>query len=119
MLGTVFFALAAADTIPGPGMGLGQVVVVDHLGGHVTVQEQGKIFRDRNVPGTLHCAVATACTWDRKLPLDDPGCLGAKCLLLLIHGTEILHGADIVLQLLHAVHAGKHHHDAFVAGGKT
>ena len=78
----MLFALVAADAVPGLGMGLGQVVVVDHLGGHVAVLEQGKILRDRDVFGALYRTVAAGCAGDGELALDDLRRLGAKGILL-------------------------------------
>ena len=78
VLGAVLFALVAPDAVPSLGMSLSQIVVVDHLGGHVAVLKQGEILRDGDVLGALHRAVAAARAGDGEFALDDLRRLGAE-----------------------------------------
>ena len=87
--GAVLLALVAANAFPHLGMGLSQVIVIDHLGGHVVLLEQGEILQDGNVPEALHRAVNTARAGDVELALNELCRLVAESHLFLIHRTEI------------------------------
>lgn len=119
VLRAVFLTLVAADAVPGLGMGLGKVKIVDHLGGYIAMLEQGEILWDEDMLGTLHRAVAVSCAWDRELLLNELSGLCSERYLFLIHGAEVPHGSDVILHLLHAVHTGEYHHYFLMAGGKA